>query len=178
MKECIAELLQSGKFCCVFTDDANGFNFGYLTDSDGEFLRMEQIDRYGEPDGTICQRIESITKIETDTKYAADIELLFRSKGYGKSPKRWRHGDVLETFLSECLRDKRICTVELFDSGCDDVVGFLTETDGEKLTFLMLDEHGEADGNAVFERGSISSIWSGSKDEEKIAALFRLKNAK
>lgn len=42
----------------------------------------------------------------------------------------------------------------------------------------MLNEHGNPDGETVFERGSISSIKFESEDEEKIAALFRLKSAK
>ena len=71
-----------------------------------------------------------------------------------------------------------MCTVELYDSSCDDVIGFLTEIDGEELVFAMLNEHGNPDGKTVFARSSISSIKFESEDEEKIAALFRLESAK
>lgn len=84
----------------------------------------------------------------------------------------------MDAFLTVALQGKKLCTVELYDSGCDDVIGFLTEIGGEELVFAMLNEHGKPDGETVFERGSISSIKFESEDEEKIAALFRLKSAK
>ena len=103
MKTQIEKIMNSGKFCGVFTTDANKYSVGYLTDADGDFIRMERIDPYGNPDGVGCQRIDSITKIETETKYEKDIELLFLHKGHSKKPVS-RKGDVLGSVLAEIQR--------------------------------------------------------------------------
>ena len=178
MKECIAKLLREDKLCSVFTNDAEKFMAGYLLDSDGEYMLMELFNPYGYADGLCCQRIESVTKVETDTLYNEDLELLAGYRGQTRRQKIERQGNVLDAFLTVALLGKKLCTVELYDSSCDDVIGFLTEIDGEELVFAMLNEHGNPDGKTVFARSSISSIKFESEDEEKIAALFRLKSAK
>lgn len=178
MKGIIAKLLREDKLCSVFTNDAEKYMAGYLLDSDGEYMLMELLNPYGYSDGLCCQRIESVTKVETDTLYNEDLELLAGYRRQTRRQKIERQGNVLDAFLTEALHGKKLCTVELYDSGCDDVIGFLTEIDGEELVFAMLDEHGNPDGKTVFERSSISSIKFESEDEEKIVALFRVKSAK
>ena len=175
MKTQIEKILNSGKFCGVFTTDANKYSVGYLTDADGDFIRMERIDPYGNPDGVGCQRIASITKIETETKYEKDIELLFLHKGHSKKPVN-RREDVLGSVLAEIQRGGNICSVELFDSGCDDITGFLKENTDGHLFFETVNEFGEPDGTATIERDAVSCVCYGSTDEEKLQTLFRLKN--
>lgn len=177
MKKIIAKLLQEGKLCSIFTDNAEKFAVGYILAADGEFVLYGAVGPYGRDDGLCCLRIESIFKIETDTEYIKDMELLFRYRGEVRRPKI-AGDDVLDAVLTEALHGKKLCTVELCGSGCDDVIGYLTEIAGEELGFAMLDEHGNSDGKTIFERGSISSIKFESEDEEKIVALFRLKSAK
>jgi hypothetical protein len=170
------DLIKTGELCGVYTDadNTNKFSVGYICGHDGNFFLLEKIDPYGQNDGISCQPIEKIFNLEIKTEYIKDIQKLF---DFNKEKRRKAikcGDDAVRALLKYANENGKICAIELYESGCDDLIGFVKRVKDGILSFDLVSERGMTDGETFAEISRISSISCDSSDEKKIAVLAKL----
>ena len=106
--------------------------------------------------------------------YAKRIKKLF----YYKKQPRYKQNidcdkDLLKGLLNFAYENKKICTVEMCDSGNGDITGYVLEVGASAVKVLSLDADGQDNGEVYASIENISRVWCDSKDEQKLEVLRR-----
>ena len=142
MKEKLTELRKQNKNVSIYIcEDSDKFLYGKpLSVNDNEFALL-MYTPYGKYDGIIVKSIENITRIEYDGQYDQKMQkILLRNI----DAENYCIDDSLITssILELSLKLNKIVSIELLNSGYDDVVGFVDEICDNKCTVKLVDEYG------------------------------------
>lgn len=153
------------------------FSVGFIKAHNNEDYIFISIAPDGRYDG-VCLYKNDITKLEYDGLYEKKIEQLMGKEDREKVEKAERDinfdngRDLSEQLLAYIKSENRIASFELLDSGYDDAVGFITNTDNEYCCIASVDENGTADSTAVIRKEDITRISFDGPDEVQTEKLF------
>lgn len=176
MKELLEQLKLSGKLCELYTDpDSDYFAVGYVVACDSEYYLVETVTFEGRHNGFQCYLVDDLYKVQTDTRYLADIERLMNFYNYEYSrvdiPLVGR--DVLAQTLNYAKNHAKVCTIKPLNNYERRISGIVEDVDDEIVTVKMLEQSGRADGVCYVRTEDITSVSVGAEDEIKLDILSK-----
>ncbi len=169
LKECCG----GDYLCAVYADveHTSKFVVGYVLANDSDMTIIQLVDPYGKYDGIACILTDKIFCVDTDTKYLRAIKKLvdYNKEDCNYVKKWYKYADV----LFDIHQSKRICEIELCESGCDDVSGFIVDINATEIEVLCVSEYGDKEGKSLIRRDTISEISYDSLDTKKLEILAK-----
>lgn len=178
MKEEIKRLIESKTLCeiCIDYDDPNSFGVGYFLACDDEYYVVWYVNPYGFYNGIGCVPIDNVYRIQTDTAYLRDIQILMNFNKV-KFDVDYNYGEnVLLGFLKQVKSRQNICGIEVLKNEHEDIFCSIDEVDEDnKLVKLSLvDVHGQNNGKAVLDVDTISEAYYQTRYTTKLKILNNL----
>lgn len=163
MLKIIDNVIKTRQLCEINSDfdDTSTFGVGHILARDDKFYIACYINEYGEYNGMSCKLIKNLYAIQTDTQYLCDMQRLMKFKNVVLGDSLDFSDNLLINFLKQIQSEKRICSIELCESDCDDVIGFVDEIDEESktVTLTIIDTHGKQNGKSVVDIETITEVY-------------------
>ena len=132
----------------------------------------------GKYDGYRVIANENIVKVEMNSLYSQKIQTLVK---YHKT----KHDDIVKvedngfiSLLNYAKDFNKVVTVELVDSGRNDIIGYVNKIEDETCFFDQRDDFGNMDGQAIVDISDITYISCDGDDESIIEILSKIKDQK
>lgn len=174
MKEKLFELQKQNKNVLIYScEDSNKFLYGKLLSVNEIEFALLMYTPCGKYDGIIVKSIEDITRIEYDGQYDRKMQkVLLRNI----EAENYCIDDSLITssILELSLKLNKIASIELLDSGYDDVVGFVDEISDNKCTIKLVDEYGYEDGYSFILISDITQVMFDGERENLFQKLWQI----
>lgn len=177
MLNILSELYETGKFASFYTnfEKQDCFHFGKIIALNENNAAIQLLDTDGQDDGVMIIDVNNIFRVELDGQYYNKMRKLFSLEEIVDYDFKIEKGDdIIKAVLSHAALNKVIVSIELCESGYNNIVGFVLEINGNECKVLLIDDYGEEDGHTYFSTDCISSI-AYSRKEEKIIQLLYLK---
>lgn len=157
----------------LYTDINNTtkFEVGYIADFNEDDFILERISPEGKYDGYLFGKTQSIYRVELDSIYLNKILKLMKYNGMTRRKNSFEHNNLLLSFMKFAYEDKKILSIELFESDNQDIVGRVDKFDSDHCTIMQTSESGELNGYSSCKLGDISFIVCDSEDQQIIAKL-------
>ena len=165
------KLKKNNKYISIYTDidDTTRFMFGKLLGCDDTYFLVSSFTPTGKNDGIVVKLISDIIKIELDGQYSkkmmeliSDDNEVFDISDYD---------DIVYSVLSDAKNNNRIISIELSESGNEDVIGLPVEISDNICKTLLIDQYGYDDGYALFDVRDITQISAFSEHENSLEKL-------
>lgn len=158
--------------------DSTKFAAGYILASDDQFVLLGHIDPKGNYDGYIVKKIESIYLVEQGGKYLQTIGKLFKSKeqraDWGIKRKKGKL-DILLMLFNYAKENQLIISLELVDSGNEDVMGYIVDIEDNSIVCQTVDDYGGKGAIAYFDVRNITHVVCDSEEGHVVELISKLK---
>ncbi len=174
MTHIINKCIQDNSSICIYAnrDNTSKFIFGKIIACDLEHIVISMISPDGYYDGLLLKRIVDIVRIEVGNRYANKmLNLMEKRKCIIDDIKIDKDTDTVKSVLSYAINNDEIVSIELIESGIDDVTGVVIEIKDDICCVDVINEWGENDGKTYFCIDSITQISCASSDEKRLSAL-------
>ena len=149
---------------CIYTNQENTDKFivGSIEFCNDEKVLVHCYDPDGHDDGYIAFYISSIFLVEINNAYIHDMSKKIKRESSEVLKKQT--SDVFLTLLNYAYENHRIVSIQLFNSGFDDIVGYVLSIDDEAAQFDYINEDGEINGQSICRLSAITSVELKSKE--------------
>ncbi len=174
MKEKLLELQQKNKNISIYcSEDNNKFLYGKLLSVNDYEFALLMYTPHGIFDGIIVKKIEDITHIEYDGQYEQKMQKILSQN---IDIKKYYIDDtqITSSILELSLKFNKIVSIELLNSGYDNVVGFVDEIHDNKCTIKLVDEYGYDDGYSYIIISDITQVVFDSERESLFLKLWQI----
>ena len=174
MLEILKKLLVSGEAALIYTDDQNTskFHYGIICGVNDTEVSINMFNQSGNYDGIIMISSDIVYRIEIDGQYHKKMEKLCSNTT--KSFERLNNDNIKNSLLNLALETQKIVSLELMNSGCYDIVGFVSNLNDHICQIKVIDEYGLEDGKAFILTEGITKICYDSEDENNIFKLWEI----
>lgn len=142
----------------------NGFWCGIVEDFNDEFVQIRHYTKYGDPDGTVIEKIADIERIDLNDKYLKTLRYIIENKESLKnSVLKSRVFDELHydnwqfISLKPYEKDKDVM-IYLQINNNNYYHGFVEEIDDYYLKFDSIDDDGGSEGISLFKLEDVNTI--------------------
>ncbi|HML48807.1 MAG TPA: hypothetical protein PKE04_18865 [Clostridia bacterium] len=151
----------------VYTDkqDTKHFAAGFIPYADETHVLIAHIAPSGLYDGFIAMKIGSIVRLDYGGTYEKKIGALYRLRGQKHETVTVRDGSLIQSMLAFAKARAYVVTLELLDSGEDDLQGYVQALEDETVNIRLIGSYGEEDGNALIREADITGLVCNSEDE-------------
>ncbi|MDE6200501.1 MAG: hypothetical protein K2M47_01285 [Clostridiales bacterium] len=174
MENSLKELMKDKALCEIYTDidDTSKFAVGYIIACDSDYTIVEMYDSHGHYDGIACFLTDTIFNVATKTEYLVALTKLI---DYYKEKSSYSVESVadINKILSVIKSEKRICEIELCESGNSDISGYIDTFNDDVINVCKIGDYGQNDGTAVVSRHTISFVEFDSTDTVKLEILCK-----
>lgn len=166
--------IKIGQIIEVYTNlDDDEFGLGKVLNYDEEYLLIQELSVFGEHDGVVLYKMDSIFKIAYDTIYSRKIlKLVKLLKEKGEKYKFAR--DFPTSILEASRRKKKVIDIQLCDSGRCDVSGIVDSIKDGICVIRQITSDAEEDGFCCLKVDEITSIRYDSLDNRKIEEKIKM----
>lgn len=174
MLNMLNELYISQKYASIYTnwDDTSLFIYGKIIYVNNSHIVIYSISPGGEFDGILTKELCEIIRIEVDGQYSNAMQKIIKEKYLPKIRLKIINDDAISSVLQYAVNTAEIISVELINSGYDDVRGLVKSIDSEMCQILQIDMYGFEDGISIIPVQNISQICVNSLDEQHIMNLY------
>ena len=172
MLELLMELCKQKKYVSIYTDNTSKFIFGQILCVNEYYIIIYMISPDGYFDGLLLKNTYEITRIEIDGQYGNKMKKLLSLYELPECEYSFDEEKILESFLSMAIQTRQIVSIELMNSGCSDIVGFIEKIENGLCTTKLVDEYGAYDGKSFFRMQDITQISYASQDENRVLKLW------
>lgn len=178
MLDILSKICLNKKRCCIYTDydDMNKFCFGSVLAVNEKEIAIHLISPDGDDDGIVVMNTDDVIRVEVDGKYSEKMEKLCHGNVFNQYNLTDIADSILLSILSLANAQKQIVSVELLDSGYDDVIGFVESLEREVCVIKQIDEYGQEDGYSYISINDITQVSYSTQDEKRIMKLLKLNN--
>lgn len=160
----------------IYTDEekTNKFIAGYLLAMDDRYFLLASITPQGTYDGYILKTLDSILYIHSDGKYEKKLNCLLSDKYKPHNMEYWANkesNNILLEFIKFIKENNYVCSIEICNSGYNDIIGFIDFFDDMTCSVKAITEYGEEDGRSMIQICDITLIGSDSDEEQTIKYL-------
>ena len=162
--ESIIEILKKSKgnneIVSLFTElnEPDNFWAGFVGRISDEFIMLNGVCSRGRYEWFRINKISDIYKIEFGGKYQEKLEKLYLLQNQNHKPVTKLSEDLISDLLIFAKENKLIATIQIRDSGYDDIIGYIEDLTDETVKIKLLDEFGDEDGFSVFNKNDITLL--------------------
>lgn len=177
MLELLREKYKSSEYLSIYTnsDNTQSFHFGKIISVNKNETAIEMLSPKGEYDGIMVLSTDLIYRIETDGLYSEKMRKLYSLNeplpSFDIDCKR-----IKQEILELSMKHKKVVSIELENSGINDVVGIAKSVDNTLCCIKVIDDYGMQDGITYVNFNSITKICFDSQDEQIILELWQANN--
>lgn len=172
MIEMMQKYAENGEFVALYTDLANttSFIYGRILAVNDTWVAILPVTQDGAADGLLVKRCEDVFRMDVGGEYAKKMCRLM-----GNSPALESYSIDAEEIAASVLRlaktEHGIVSVEIEDSGIDDITGFVRDSNENTVTFDVVDSYGASDGIAMIKASGITQIEYNGIAEKRLQRL-------
>lgn len=170
----ILELAEKNhSFVSVYGDAENTSRsaIGYVGKVSNDCFLLYETSSYGFYDGYTVRQTDSILQINQDSEYIKKIEKLYNIHNKYHLEVDSTEENLFLALLQFAKKNDFVVSVELVNSGLDDVQGLIQSIDGNSIIITRINEFGHTDGSACINLADITYI-SCDRDEEQAIRLL------
>ena len=166
--------IKIGQIIEVYTNlDEDAFGLGKVLNYDEEYLLIQELSVFGEQDGVVLYKTDSVFKIAYDTIYSRKILKL--AKLLKEKEENYEFaGDFPISILEASRREKKVIDIQLCDSGRCDVSGVVDSIQDGICVIRQITSEAEEDGFCCVKVEDITSIRYDSSDNRKIEEKIKM----
>ena len=174
MKDQLQVIFQNGCYACFYINKSNttAFIFGKILGINDTQIAICMVSPEGDYDGVIVINIDAIYRIEWDDLYSQDMKAKMKEKELPKTEVAFCDGDFFETLLDYSIAMKDVVTIEVMESGYEDLIGFVENKDDLFCTVRQISKDGLPDGYSMIRLEDITQVCCESADEIQLKELF------
>ena len=175
MTDFILSLAGNGRYVSVYAnhDDPSAFIYGRILAADDDNFVMYCISQDGEYDGLALKRTDSVSRIEVDGQYHAKMQKLI-DKNLPEADFEFTKDRLVQSVMEYACRKDCVVSVEIQNSGYDDIEGFVSKTTEDYCYIKQVDVFGFSDGTAVVKYDSVTRISCDGITERRLGRLSRI----
>lgn len=155
------------------SNDVNKFHFGYILSVSEEDIAIHMFSPDGEDDGIIVMDVDNVFRVEENSLYIKKMLNLCPNNGFTPYVLDIESGKIKNSIISFAKKEKHIVSIELLESGFNDIVGLIYEICDNQCKIEQFDEYGNKDGFSYVSIESITKITLLSSEEKRIEKLLR-----
>lgn len=169
----LSEAKESGASVSLYTDreDTARFDFGFILGISNDAVLIGSITLYGFYDGYIVRRLGDIYRVEKGDRYGCRLFKLYTLHDQSH-PVLPMTGDLFRDILFFSWKRHLAVSIELMDSDCDDVQGFVLDVQDVTVMIEQVNDDGEPDGITVVSVEDITCVTCDSEKETALRLLF------
>ncbi len=174
MLKMLSELCLSRKFVSIYTncEEPSKFYYGTILAVNDKEIAIDMTLPDGGNDGIVAEKVDKVFRIEIGGQYEKKMKKLCSLNPYKPFEGRLDNSNIMESILLLALRLKEIVSIELLDSGYDDIVGFVDVIENGQCKIRQIDEYGYEDGCSYILINDITKISYLSQYEKRILNLW------
>lgn len=157
---------------CIYTDSSTKFRYGKILAFDELDAAIYEISPEGFFDGITVIPISNISRIESGGKYVKKMNEITDEAEYSKFKHSFDNHDIRRRLLEISKLNKIVISIELLDSGYDDVMGIVEDIFDDSVKAAIIDNYGYPDGAAYFSIEDITQISCMDEGERAVQRLF------
>lgn len=171
----LKEIRCADQFASIYTDEStkSKFTFGKVINIGEDFFAIKLISPEGKPDGLLVKEIDSIFRIELNSKYNNKMMILLNENTEKNEDYLIDDNDIVLSTLLCSKKFKLIVSLEILESGYDDIVGFVDSVENGLCKIKQIDEYGDDNGDSFVSLLDITQISCNSSDEKIIHSLCK-----
>lgn len=175
MLNILFNLCDTKSLASIYTDcnDTDKFHFGKVLAVSEKEIAIQMISPDGEEDGITVMDVEKVIRVEINGQYSAKMEKLCAERTISDYPIKFENNNILKSVLSYAISNKQIVSLELMDSGYNDIVGFAESVTDDEYRIHQIDEYGFEDGLSYISINDVTMIRLLSQDEKRIMRLWQ-----
>lgn len=176
MLKILKELCSTKKLSSLYTDyrETNKFDFGWVLQVNDNEIAIQSLSPDGDDDGITVMNVENIFRVETDTDYCSKMIKLCSDKTLPKYNISIDSNNILDSILHFALSEHQIVSIELIDSDCDDVIGFIESVKNGECIVRQVNDYGFEDGYSYIETKDITTLSFNDKYGKRLMKLWQL----
>lgn len=155
-------------------EDTERFSVGYILELCEKYCIIALISPSGLYDGYRVIDINEIYKIEYGGDYEKKLKKLYDIKKQSHKDIKLLENNLIISMLKFAKENEFIITIELLESGLNDVQGYVKNFTDEKLMILKINDLGQKDGLSEIDLDAITSIVCNSEDENTLEILAEI----
>lgn len=178
MLQLLNQLLAQKQYACFYTnkEKTSSFIFGRVLGVNDKHIAIYMLSPEGQYDGLLIKRTSSIYRVDWDDQYTQEMIEKIKPDQLPSRELELRDDALMKSLLSFAKNSKEIVSIELLDSGYDDIVGFVEQASDETCVVQQINRDGKADGYSLLFMDDISQIECESQDEIQLQKLFLSEN--
>ena len=138
-------------------------------------MLIGSIDAYGNYDGYVTRLLDDAFLVETNTKYTKKLSRLYKHKKQSHEiPVLGNPENLFLALLGYAQTSHKAVSVQLFNSGFNDVQGFVDKLTSDTIVLSRVDDNGEPDGQSDFSLNDVTSISCDSQEDSALTLLANL----
>lgn len=162
-----------GEMIEVYTDLGDEFNLGILLNVDDTNILLQNITPLGRPNGLLLDKISDIVKIAYQTQYCCKMKKLLQFDINSLNRLEDCNEDLMLQLLHDVKLNHKMVELQLLQSGCRDVMGFVSDITENTCTIEVIDNYGMNDGICKVSLDTICSIKVDSSEIQNIYQLLK-----
>lgn len=152
------------------SNDMSKFIYGRIISVNEDYIAIYMISPDGDFDGILVKQVDEVVRVEVGGQYDEKMKKLLLSCELPAFDHIFCD-NFFESLLQVAVKTKKIVSIELMNSGYDDVVGYAEELNRETCTIKQVDSYGHSDGVSIIAIDRISQISYDSQNEQRILKL-------
>ena len=178
MLQLLNQLSGQKQYACFYTnkEKTSSFIFGRVLGVNDKHIAVYMLSPDGEYDGLLIKRTSSIYRVDWDDQYTQEMTEKIKPDQLPSRELELRDDAFMKSLLSFAKSSNEIVSIELLDSGYDDIVGFVEEVRDETCVVQQVNRDGKPDGYSLLYMDDISQIECESQDEIRLQKLFLAEN--
>ncbi len=169
--------IESTQWVSVYRDDPDKFIYGRILACNDTFTLLVLASPEGKYDGLAMIETDDITLIEYGGCYAARMSRLMDKAEVNASipcgERDFKDECICEQMLNLSRDTHSVVSIEILDSGYDNVTGIVKSVDGDCVCVDIYDTYGAPDGVALVSMEDITEIALGGDREATIQRLIK-----
>ena len=176
MLKILYELCLSKEMACIYTNynDTSKFHFGTIIAVNEEEIAIQTISPDGENDGIVVIGTDYINRVETNSQYIEKMKKLCAGDSLFLNDLEIDNNNIINSILLFAFKEKEVVSIELIDSGYNDVIGIIEEIDDIECKIKQFNEYGYVDGELYFRVNDITKVAVLTQDEKRIMRLKKI----
>ena len=180
MLKIFKELYTNQTLSCIYANcnDTSKFIFGKIIAIGKQQIAIQMITPDGDDDGISVIFLNNVNRVEINSQYVRKMEKLYFPKTAPNYDLQINNDNVIMGVLIFAFKQNEIVSIELIDSGYNDIMGIIEEIDDIECKVQQYDEYGNKDGVVYFLISDISKVSVLTQSEKRVKRLTRHKGDK